>query len=957
MTIDTACSSSLVALDLACKGLWSKTSEMAIVAGANLICSPELNIALSNFGMLSPDRMCYSFDSRANGYARGEGFAALVLKPVSKAIQDGDTIRALVRATGVNQDGHTNGGLTQPSRELQAELIRDTYRKANLDMSITRYFEAHGTGTTTGDPTEARALGECFQHYRSSEEPLYVGAVKSNLGHLEGASGLAGVIKTILALEKGPIPPNANFKSLNPQIDAEFLKLQFPVSTIKWPNSVIRRASVNSFGFGGANAHCVLDDADSYVRNNRRPVKPEKQIFELPRRKSKSSSEEDPSYHSYQRVIVVSASDELGIQRLAKSYEAYLAKPGRHGQEDFVDDLAFTLNERRSLLPWKSYALISSKSLADLSNKLSKPVKSSVRSSVGYIFTGQGAQWYGMARELLHTRPFSQSISISQDILFSLDCQWSIMEELARDPDTTRLNDPEFSQTLTTIIQIALVQALEWLRVVPSVAVGHSSGEIAAAFCAGLISHHSAIKVAYYRGVLASNLSRSRDPSNGMASIGLAENDARSAIQSLQSKTGEEFDALDITISCINSTSNITVSGQQKNLDILVKNLQERGVFARKLVVSVGYHSQQMQQVATEYRQSLQTLDSGSKITRTQMMSSVKCRFISAEEACDGDYWVQNMVSPVQFLEATRLSILRSSKDKIVKKLDRSHTREVAVDFLLEVGPHSALQGPVRDIVNSVNRSNDLHYASVLTRKASATDSLQEAVGALFVRNVPVDLVKANRLVQGPKHSPRVLGHLPSYPFDHSTLHWEESRASREFRLRQHPPMPLLGTYLHDSVALEPTWKLFIRLAEIPWVKDHKVNGTILYPAAGMMVMAIEACKLLHKASPPVGYELREILFLSPIVIPDTGEPVEVQIRLRKELDADAKAHNFQIFAFNPSSGWDKVCSGLIEPDFAAVVSDIDNGLEWKHTVAKLVSRFAKAQNVLYPPDPSPDAL
>ncbi|KAL8962774.1 MAG: hypothetical protein Q9193_000876 [Seirophora villosa] len=226
MTVDTACSSGMVALDLACKGVWSGESKMAICAGANIIFSPELNIALSNMSFLSPDAKCYSFDHRANGYARGEGFGVLVLKRLSQAIKDADTVRALIRSTGTNQDGYTSGGLTQPSKNLQAQLIKETYRKAGLDMAKTRFFEAHGTGTSIGDPIEARAIGECFRSHRSPQEPLYVGAVKSNIGHLEGSSGFAGIIKAVIALEKGIIPPNANFENLNPQIDAEFLHLK-----------------------------------------------------------------------------------------------------------------------------------------------------------------------------------------------------------------------------------------------------------------------------------------------------------------------------------------------------------------------------------------------------------------------------------------------------------------------------------------------------------------------------------------------------------------------------------------------------------------------------------------------------------------------------------------------------------------------------------------------------------
>ncbi|TVY38228.1 Reducing polyketide synthase, partial [Lachnellula occidentalis] len=262
--MDSACSSSLMALDSACQALRNGDSQMALVAAANLIFSPDSLFMLSNMNFLSPDSRCFSFDDRANGYARGEGYSVLVLKSLEDAIKNNDTIRAVIRSTGSNQDGRTPG-ITQPSKEAQETLIRETYAKAGLDMSITRYVEAHGTGTRVGDPTEASAIGSAFKSYRSLEEPLYIGAVKSNIGHLEGAAGMAGLIKAILALEHGIIPPNV-FKQINSKIDIDYLKIKFPAAPITWPSSGLRRASINSFGFGGSNSHVIIDDSYNFLK-------------------------------------------------------------------------------------------------------------------------------------------------------------------------------------------------------------------------------------------------------------------------------------------------------------------------------------------------------------------------------------------------------------------------------------------------------------------------------------------------------------------------------------------------------------------------------------------------------------------------------------------------------------------------------------------------------------------
>lgn len=236
------------------------------MGGCNLILSPEMTLKLDAGGVLSPDGISYSFDHRANGYSRGEGFGAIILKRVSDAIRDGDTIRAIIRSTGVNQDGKSPG-LTQPTQEAQADLIRSVYSRASLDLSLTRFFEAHGTGTIIGDSIEASAISEIFTPHRSPESPLYVGALKSNVGHLEGAAGVASIIKGVLTLEKGIIPANAWFEKPNPKISNSWY-LEFPSRAVCWPQHGLRRMSLNSFGIGGTNAHMVLDDAYHYLKQH-----------------------------------------------------------------------------------------------------------------------------------------------------------------------------------------------------------------------------------------------------------------------------------------------------------------------------------------------------------------------------------------------------------------------------------------------------------------------------------------------------------------------------------------------------------------------------------------------------------------------------------------------------------------------------------------------------------------
>lgn len=405
------------------------------------MCTPEISASLADMNFLSPDSKCYSFDSRANGYSRGEGFGVVIIKPLAKAIEDGDTIRAVIRATASNQDGRTSG-ITQPSDVAQEQLIRRAYLDGGLDMKRTRYFEAHGTGTPLGDPIEAKAIYSAFKNARPPGEPLYIGAVKSNIGHLEGASGLAGLIKSILVLENGIIPPNIWFERVNPKIPVGEWGIDFPLQNTAWPTTGLRRASVNSFGFGGSNAHAVLDDAYHYLQarglkgrhvtqteSSVRPTIDAHQHITSARVngvKHELSKKTNPA--CLPKVLVWSASDENGLQRLASVYEAHLSKITTV-HEGYLDDLAYTLSEKRSRLIWKSYAIASSLEKAKFSLKqgLPGPSRSLKEPQLCFIFTGQGAQWFGMGRELLRYPIFQESLENAGIYFQTLGCRWYLM--------------------------------------------------------------------------------------------------------------------------------------------------------------------------------------------------------------------------------------------------------------------------------------------------------------------------------------------------------------------------------------------------------------------------------------------------------------------------------------------------------------------------------------------------
>jgi acyl transferase domain-containing protein/NADPH:quinone reductase-like Zn-dependent oxidoreductase/SAM-dependent methyltransferase len=924
VTIDTACSSSLIAMDLACQGMWAGTSDTAIVGGANLILSPELNIALCNMNFLSPDGKCFSFDHRASGYARGEGFSVLVLKPLSKALAAGDTIRALVRSIGSNQDGYTSGGITQPSQEMQTQLVRETYARAGLDMGLTRYFEAHGTGTLVGDPTEARAVGESFREFRTDDEPLYVGAVKSNIGHLEGVSGLAGVVKTVLALEKGVIPPNTNFEKLNPNIDDRFYRLCFPQKSIPWPTDGVRRASVNSFGFGGTNAHVVLDDVVSFLNQFH--------AYENTLQEPMDSNENEiQSFVNCPKLVILSSSDETGISRQIKSNEEYLKELDTATLSQTLSSYSFTLGTRRTLLQWRSFGIIDSTDLS-LANVMSSPIRyPGENQKLGFIFTGQGAQWQGMGKELLSEPVFADSLQQSQAYLMALGCSWAVTDLLSDHVHTECIDDPQFSQILTTCIQVAIVDLFAWLSLKPSVVVGHSSGEIAAAYAAGHISHAGAIKVSYFRGILASRLVQQSLETHSMAAIGLSRSETAAEIAALGRANGRAIQAGSLTISCINSPSNTTVSGPISSLQSLVDQVTSKRIFARVLKVGVGYHSPQMSIISQEYTTLLDDLDCSSMDTRSTsvrpiMVSSVTGTAVSAHEVCNGQYWARNMVSPVDFLGAMQYCVPPTSHQS-KRRLDSIDSKSISVHGWVELGPHAALRGPMREILQASSREGDPIYTSALVRDKSALVSVIAAAGQLFCHSIQVDICRVVQLGLSPvqRRSLRVLPGIPAYQFSREDYHWEESQANQSIRFRKHGNHDLLGTIIGEPNPMESSWKFILKEEEMPWVIDHKVDGAVVYPAAGMIVMAIEAMKQLLEDRPPFAFVLSNVEFPAAIVLSDSPDGVDVRIHLSavgKSAKGDTD-YRFRIFTHETDKIAEMVCSGTIRGDYKKTSTDV----------------------------------
>ena len=773
-------------------------------------------------------------------------------------------------------------------------------------------------------------------------EPLFVGAVKSNIGHTEGASGLAGIIKTVLALERGVIPPNTNFEALNPKIDNEYLRLAFPDKCIDWPSSSIRRASVNSFGFGGANAHVVLDDVQSYLQSMQVSLYPVVQpIFASAASTSSlaAGSTRDSSYIGPQ-LLVFSAHDKDGIPRQVQRHESYFQQFKEKVSIDFFQPYALALVKDRTVHAWKSFCVVDSRDQLDhLSTTLSEGVTSDTSpGNLGFLFTGQGAQWHGMGQELLDNLIFRRSIDRSQDFLTKLKCDWSIIDRLTDSSYAQCIGQALFSQALTTSIQLATFDLCIFLGIRPTVVLGHSSGEIAAAYAAGYLSHESAIRVSYYRGLLSSELETRKGPQYGMAALGLSSHDVEVELERISDNNTATSHSL--VVSCINSPSSVTVSGEISELDGLRTQLQSRDIFARKLQVNLGYHSPQMSAIADEYLRSLGSLDSVpiSNDQKPVMVSSVSGKVVDRETVCDGRYWVKNMVSTVNFLDAVQYCH-QSRSD--TKQLDAS-INHVQIDGWLEIGPHSALQGPVREIWKSVSQSKKRQYTSALVRHQSAFSSLLTAIGYLWCHGFQVHLEKAVCLgsKRDQKQSRRPVPKLPFYAFNHTTRHWKDSPEDAAFRFRAHGHHELLGIRTGQPNPFEAEWRFIIKEDEIPWVTDHKVNGVVLYPAAGMLTMVIEAARQMSKTS-LAAFQLKSVSIPKPIILSGAEEGTEVRTFLSLAQDEGIECYDFRILSQNlVQGGHEVVCQGHIRLLSERDISAVDDGRHQREKQADTTSEF-----------------
>ncbi|RYO91142.1 hypothetical protein DL766_001734 [Monosporascus sp. MC13-8B] len=871
MTIDAACSSSMVALHLAVQALRNGDCDKAIVAGTNLILDPVHYISGSKLHLFSPTGQSRMWDQSGNGYGRGEGVAALILKPLSKAISNGDHIECIIRETGINQDGRTPG-ITMPSSESQLALIRQVYAQAGLDPTVDtpQFVEAHGTGTAAGDPVEARAIHEAFFPSSMRDDrrrKLLVGSIKTVIGHLEGAAGIAGVLKASLALRNRQVPPNLLFQEANPAVAPFLDSLEIPLKVQNWPevpNGQTARASVNCFGFGGTNGHAILEAA---------PIDAGKPV---PGTEEGSGTAQE----TFVGPLVLSAQSSSSLLSYIESLAAHIrSKPSLN-----LDDLMWTLAVRRSMLAVKS--AFAAPSRGELLSKLDKAVKdgrdgadvgtrTAARNgdappAVLGVFTGQGAQWAAMGHTLYAASfTFRESISRCDTALGSLPDppQWSLTDEMLKDEASSRIEEAAISQPLCTALQIALVNVLRSAGVKLDAVVGHSSGEIAACYATGVLSEHDAMSIAYYRG-LYSSLARGYEGQRGsMMAVAMS----RQAAEAFCSQP--EFNGR-IQVAASNSPSSVTVSGDADAIAEARSILTAAGTFARSLRVDTAYHSRHMLPCAEPYLNALQALDIqlGKPDPNVLWVSSVRPDAQTAAhpnwlDQLRGQYWVDNMVQPVMFSTAL---------ENCIRRLGR------APELAVEIGPHPALAGPVKDAMVSAAGNAPL-YTGLLQRRAHDVEALSAAMGYLwqYLPDSYVDLERYIRSFNPPGAVTfSVVKDLPNYAWNHKPF-WRESRLSRTYRMRSEKPHVLLGSRVPGDSKYEMRWRNILRLNDLPWLKSHQFQGQVMLPFAAQATMILDACAAACPEQPLATIDMHDMTTARGVVIEDGGPGTEVVSTLR----------------------------------------------------------------------------
>lgn len=809
LSIDTACSSSLVAFHFACQDVWDNRCELAVVGGVNCMMRPEYPMGMCKGQFLARDGECKSFDERGDGYGRAEGAGVVLIKPLHKALEDGDDIWATVLATGTNQDGHTPG-ISMPNGESQRELILDVCEKYKIDPASIQYVECHGTGTAIGDPTEAKAIGETYGRGRTKENRVIIGSIKSNIGHMEAGAGVAGIIKAALTLHHGQTTPLANLQTPNPNIPFEDLGIKLSDDTYQLDSSIGPiRVAVNSFGYGGSNAHAILEQyqASEAVQESYEPSDaPDKRV-----------SERVPT------LLPISGRSPEATRELAHRYLEVLEAGCK------VDDLVYSITRRRAHLDQR--AIVTGTDTESLKNNLSAFANGEACDAVitgqapyagsdkiVFVFTGMGPQWWAMGQELYAQDSIYKNAVEEADAIFKSISGFSVLEEMLKGEEESNISKTEFAQPANFLIQIGIVAMLKARGVEPAACVGHSVGELASAYVSGALSLRDAMTVCFHR-------SQQQAKARGAGSMLAIGANLQKANEIVERYNGT------ISIAAVNGENNLTLAGETDSIQQVATELTNAGLFNKMLEVEVPYHGPAMDPLMQPLQQSLESVVPS--IPTIPLYSTVTGKRV-VEVDFGADYWPKNIRQPVEFVRAMQ-SILSDG-----------------YCIFLEVGPHPVLATSIKECTNQSGK--DCRQIYTLRRKTSEMTAITRAVmecyalgGALRWESV----VPTGTFIK-----------LPNYPWQREFLWLENDRAAVD---RMNPIVnPILGT---QEAPATFAYRNDFDHEIMNYLRDHKVMGLPILPAAGYVESFMELASIMHPEAK--GLTLRNFEIFAPLILKD----------------------------------------------------------------------------------------
>ncbi|NES40468.1 type I polyketide synthase [Moorena sp. SIO2C4] len=809
LAIDTACSASLVAIHEACHSLRRGESNLALAGGVQLILSPHVTTALSKLKALSPDGRCKTFDAAADGYGRGEGCGMVVLKRLSDALKDGDQIWAVIRGSAVNHDGPSSG-LTVPNKLAQEQLIQQALKAAKIEPSQVGYVEAHGTGTSLGDPMEVRALGTVFEEGHNQEHPLRIGSVKTNIGHLEAAAGIAGLIKVVLQLQHQKIAPSLNFKHPNPYIDWGNIPIEVPTQLTPWLSSGGKRVGgVSSFAISGTNAHIVIEEA--------------------PSPKGKSECAHERSLH----LLTLSAKTAKALEELVTLYCNYLETnqelaadvcyTANTGRAHFKHRLAVIAADRKELVEKLHYQETGEQAVGLFSGHASKnPPK------IVFLFTGQGSQYVNMGRQLYETQPtFRKALEQCDQILESY-LEYRLLEVLypqnAPSSSSSLLDQTAYTQPALFAIEYALAKLWESWGIKPNAVMGHSVGEYVAATIAGIFSLEDGLKLIAARGRLMQQL-----PSDGeMVSVMAKKSKVRELITPYTDK---------VAIAAINGPESVVISGETEAIAAIVNQLESEGVKTKRLQVSHAFHSPLMEPVLAEFEAV------ANQVTYHQpkipLISNVTGKKVDNGIAT-ANYWVNHIRQTVKF--AASMETLHQQGLEIFLEIG-------AKPILLGMG-HQCLPEGVGVWLPSLRPAVD-EWQQILS-----------TLGQLYVHGVQVNWSEFDRDYN---HQKVV---LPTYPFQRKR-YWVETTNDWDGKTISTTKLhPLINQKFQSPLSKEIFFESYFSTENLPFLADHIVYEQVVVPGASHISLLLAAASLTFAATE---CQIEDILFPQALAIPEQG--------------------------------------------------------------------------------------